>query len=132
MRQEGKSGGATLGVMAAATALFLAVFFFFFSCHYCWRVCVHVFFFWHCYAMQYLTLGRTCARGLREGGGQLSECMTTSTSVSSLTAQLAARALPFQLFFPHPPSSIRTYRLQVRCKAGRTGDLVPLKITFST
>lgn len=104
MRQEGKSGGLTLGVMAAAIVLFLAVFFFF-SCHHCWRVCVHVldFFFWHCYAMQYLTLGRTCARGLLGRGGQLSECMTTSTSVSSLTAQLAERALPIQLIFFTPP-----------------------------
>lgn len=66
------------------------------------------------------------------GGGQLSECMTTSTSVSSLTAQLAARALAIQLGFFLPPSSLRMYGLQVRCKAGRTGDLVPLKITFST
>lgn len=78
--------------------------------------------------MQYLTLGRTCARGMW-GGGQ-SECMTTSTSVSSLTAQLAARALPIQLFLS--PISVRMYRLQVRCEAGRTGDLVPLKIAFST
>lgn len=41
MRQEGKSGGPTLRVMAAAIVLFLAVFFFF-SRHHCWRVCVHV------------------------------------------------------------------------------------------
>lgn len=41
MRQEGKSGGLTLGVMAAAIVLFLAVFFFF-SRHRCWHVCVHV------------------------------------------------------------------------------------------
>lgn len=65
-RRRRSSGGLTLGVMA----LFLTIVFFF-SGHYCCTVCVFAcmcwtFFFLHCYAMQYLTLGRTCARG--DGG----------------------------------------------------------------
>lgn len=52
------------------------------------------FFFLHYYAMQYVTLGRTCARGI---GRELSKCVTTSTSVSSLTAQLATSLVTEQL-----------------------------------
>lgn len=118
MRQEGKSGVPTLGVMAAAIVLFLTVFFFF-SRHHCWRVCVHVldfFFFLALLCNAVSDLGKNmCQRDVGRAEGGLSECMTTSTSVSSLTAQLAARALPIQLFLP--PSSVRMYRLQVRCEA---------------
>lgn len=55
----------------------------------------------------------------------LSECMTTSTSVSSLTAQLAASALGmqplFSLLFPQPHTYVQVAGL-------RAVDLVILNI----
>lgn len=45
--------------------------------------------------MQYLTLGRNMCQ--RDTGRELSECVTTSTSVSSLTAQLATSLVTEQL-----------------------------------
>ena len=45
--------------------------------------------------MQYLTLGRNMCQ--RDTGRELCECVTTSTSVSSLTAQLATSLVTEQL-----------------------------------
>lgn len=117
MRCNVKSGGAMLGVMAAVIALFLVGFLFpslLHSLHVCIRVracvcvCVCVcmcawerdreserlFFFYYYYAMLYLTLARTWARGI---GRELSKCVTISTSVSSLTAQLATSLVTGEL-----------------------------------
>lgn len=72
MRQEGKSGGPALGVMAAAIALFLAIFFSF-SHHHCWRVCVHVldfFFFLALLCNAVSDLGKNmCQRDVEGGQG---------------------------------------------------------------
>lgn len=112
MRCEVKSGGAMLWVMAAVIALFLVGFLFpslLHSLHVCIRVRVCVcmcaweretwsardsFFYYYYYAMQYLTLARTWARGI---GRELSKCVTISTSVSSLTAQLATSLVTGEL-----------------------------------
>lgn len=65
--------------------------------------------------MQYLTLGRTCARGI---GRELSKCVTTSTSVSSLTAQLATSLVTEELTRGLGTlliQLIQIHRLRARC-----------------
>lgn len=99
-----------LGVMAAVIILFL-VGFFFPSLLHSLRVCMRVyvgaslplslslfFFVLHYYAMQYLTLGRTCARRMWR---ELSKCVTISTPVSSLTAQLATSLVTERFSWEH-------------------------------
>lgn len=83
------------GGMTTVIVLFILIFFPSLLCDL--RVCWSPVFFLptlHYYAMPYLTLERTWARGIR---GELSKCVTTSTFLSSLTAQLATSLVSGQL-----------------------------------
>lgn len=91
-----------LGVMTAVIVLFLVGFFFpsllhglrvFHAC-----VCVSLFFFFFL-PMLLCNVGSDLGKNMcqRDVGRELSECVTTSTSVSSLTAQLATSLVTEQL-----------------------------------
>lgn len=130
MRCEVRSGGPMLVVMAAVIVLFLVGFFFPSSLHSLRAncMCEASFFFFTLLCNAVSDLGKNMCQ--RDIGRELSECVTISTSVSSLTAQLTTslqssshKQLEQFSFF----SSMRAYTVGsvslVQDWKGETGEL---------